>query len=314
VPVGAPTGTHREKGRNQTLRPYHHRTERSIAIALALIGVALSTGVSSGREGNRAHLDTGGLPPYLSDRGTGVPASQFGIYVQKGQFIVYPYFEYYHDSDAEYAPNELGLTQDIDYRGKYRASEFLLFLGYGITERLEIELEGAYIDAELETSPDDESGLPPRIKERGLGDVEGQIRYRWREESSGAPEIFSYFETVFPTQDKGSLIGTTDWEFQLGGGAVRGHSWGTMTVRLAVEYEAAEQSLALGEAAVEYLKRLSSKWRLFGALEGTGDEIEFITEAQWHFARFACLKLNNAFGVTSKAPDWAPELGVLFNF
>jgi len=25
------------------------------------------------------------------------------------------------------------------------------------------------------------------------------------------------------------------------------------------------------------------------------------------------LKLNNAFGVTSKAPDWAPEIGVMFS-
>ena len=87
-----------------------------------------------------------------------------------------------------------------------------------------------------------------------------------------------------------------------------------MTLRLAAEYEVAEESVGLGEAAVEYLKRLSPKWRLFGAVEGSGDEVEFITEIQWHFARFACLKLNNAVGVTSKAPDWAPEVGVLFNF
>ncbi|MDH3198591.1 MAG: hypothetical protein OEO21_10165 [Candidatus Krumholzibacteria bacterium] len=283
-------------------------------MVLALIGVALTAGTSSGREGIRPHLDTEGLPEYLRDRGVGVPASQFGIYVQKGQFIVYPYFEYYRDSDAEYAPNELGLTQDTDYRGKYEAFEYLLYLGYGISRRLMLEVEAAYIDAALETSPDDPSGLPPKIEESGLGDVESQLRWRWREETKGGPELFSYFETVFPIQDKGSLIGTTDWEFQLGFGAIRGFSWGTLTGRLAIEYEAAEKSVALGEAAVEYLKRLSPKWRFFGSIEGTGDEVEAITEFQWHFARFACLKLNSAFGVTSKAPDWAPEVGVLFSF
>jgi len=289
-------------------------TTLSRSLLLSLLGLTLMAPLAGAREGIRAHLDTEGLPEYLRDRGDGVPASQFGIYVQKGQFIVYPYFEYYKDHDAEYAPNELGKTEDIDYRGSYKGREFLLYLAYGISSRLMVELEGAYIDAELETSPDDNSGLPPRISESGVGDIEGQLRWRWREESAGGPEVFSYFETVFPTQDEGALIGTTDWEFQLGAGAIRGFGWGTMTARIAIEYEKSEKSVGLGEAAVEYLKRLSSKWRVFGAVEGTGDEVEAIAEAQWHFARFACLKLNTAFGVTSKAPDWAPEVGVLFSF
>ncbi len=35
---------------------------------------------------------------------------------------------------------------------------------------------------------------------------------------------------------------------------------------------------------------------------------------QWHFHRQACLKLNNGFGLTSKATDFAPEAGVMFSF
>lgn len=284
------------------------------ATVLATIGIAVVAGASNGREGIRAHLDTDGLPTYLSDRGVGVPSSMFGIYIQKGQFIVYPYLEYYRDKNAEYAPNELGLTRDVDYRGEYEAFEYLLFVGVGLSERFVLELEAAYIDAELKTSPQDDSGLPPRIQESGLGDVESQLRWRWRRETEGGPEVFSYFETVFPTQESGSLIGTTDWEFQLGVGVIRGLSWGTITARLAAEYDAAESAVELGEAAVEYLKRLSSKWRIFGSVEGSGDELELIAEGQWHFARFACLKLNTSFGLTSKAPDWAPEVGVLFSF
>jgi hypothetical protein len=264
--------------------------------------------------GFRHHLDTEGLPEYLRDRGVGVPSSMFGTYVQKEQFIVYPYWEFYKDANAEYAPNELGGTQDIDYRGEYEAHEYLLFLGYGISDRLMVELEGAYIRAELETSPDDTTGTPSEISEEGLGDVESQLRWRWREETQGGPEVFSYFETVFPTTDQGSLIGTTDWEFQLGVGAIRGYGWGTMTARFAVEYDGAEKAFEIGEAAVEYLKRLSSQWRFFGSVEGTQDEVEAITEIQWHFAPFACLKLNTAFGVSSKATDFAPEVGVLFSF
>ena len=290
------------------------RAGKAAGVAGAMIGVALAAGASDGREGIRPHLDTSGLPAFLRDRGEGVPASQFGIYIQKRQVIVYPYFEYYRDANAEYAPNELGRTQDIDYRGQYEAYEHLLYIAYGLSDRLAIELEAAYIQAELETSPEDNSGLPPEIEARGLGDVESQVRWRWRRETEGGPEVFNYFETVFPSQEKGSLIGTTDWEFQLGGGAIRGLGWGTVTARVAVEYDRSENAFGLGEAAVEYLRRLSSRWRFFGSVEGTGDEIEVITEMQWHVSRFACLKLNNAFGVTSKASDWAPEVGVLFAF
>jgi hypothetical protein len=254
------------------------------------------------------------LPPYLRDRGTGVPVSQFGTYIQPHQFLVYPFFEYYQDSDAEYAPNELGGTQDIDYRGEYNASEYLIFVAYGFSKSFAMELEAAYIDAELETAPEDNTSLPDEISESGLGDVEGQLRWRFREETSGGPELFSYFETVFPTTDEGSLIGTTDWEFKLGAGVTRGYGFGTMTARLAIEYDKTEETFAMGEAAIEYLRRLSSHWRVFGAIEGSEDEVEGIVEAQWHFAKFAALKLNSGFGITSKATDWAPEIGVMFNF
>jgi len=44
------------------------------------------------------------------------------------------------------------------------------------------------------------------------------------------------------------------------------------------------------------------------------DEIELITEAQWHVSDRVFLKLNNAFGITPKATDWAPEIGIMFSF
>jgi len=262
----------------------------------------------------RGHLETGDLPSYLRDRGPGIPTSMFGIYVQEGQLLLYPFFEYYRDSDFEYAPNELGGTLDKDYRGDYRASEGLLFLGWGVTDRLAIEIEAAVIRAELQTSADDPTDLPARIEESGLGDVEGQIRWRWAAESPDRPEIFSYFETVFPTQDEGSLIGTTDWELKLGSGVARGLPWGTITVRAAVEYDAGESAVELGEAALEYLRRLSPAWRVFAGVEGTQDEVELIPELQWHFHRRAVLKANSAIGLTSKATGWAPEVGVLLAF
>jgi hypothetical protein len=67
-------------------------------------------------------------------------------------------------------------------------------------------------------------------------------------------------------------------------------------------------------AALEYLRSLSSRWRVYGAVEGTQGEWELITEALWHLASMVFLKLNNAFRLTSKAPDWAPEVGVMISF
>lgn len=248
------------------------------------------------------------------DRGPGIPTSMFGTYIEPRELIVYPFFEYYRDSDAEYSPAELGFGLDEDFRGRYRAREGLLFLGYGISDRLAVELEAAVISATLDKSPADPSNMPTRISESGLGDVEGQLRWRWRRETERRPELFSYFETVFPLQKKKRLIGTQFWEFKLGTGVVRGFRWGTMTVRAAVAYEGEDRKPAVGEYAVEYLKRLSPALRLFAAVEGSEDEVEFITEAQWFLLPNIVLKLNNAIGVTSKATDWAPEIGLLFSF
>ena len=254
------------------------------------------------------------LPVYLKDRGTGIPTSMFGTYIRKGELLVYPFFEYYLDNDYEYKPEELGYALDEDFRGKYRATEGLLFLGYGITDWLAVEIEAAVIEASLEKSSDDPSETPAKIEESGTGDVEGQLRARFLRENEGRPEIFGYFEAVSPQQKDKVLIGTPDWEFKYGMGAIKGFSWGTLTARVAVEYSMEESKGELGEYAVEYLKRFSRTWRVYLGVEGSQDEVELIPEAQLHFSDSIYLKLNSAFGLTSKATDWAPEVGVVFSF
>lgn len=247
------------------------------------------------------------------DRGTGVSSSMFGIYIEPRQFVFYPYLEYYLDNNAEYKPAELGHGLDEDFRGKYRASEGLLFLGYGISDRFIVELEAAVISATQEKSPDDPSTMPDKLKESGIGDVEGQLRWRWNTETESRPEFFSYFETVFPLQRGGKkLIGTQDWELKLGAGMVRAFPWGTGTVRLSLGYS--DGSAEIGEYAVEYLRRVSSRLRVFASVEGSEDEVELIAETQWFLRPRVILKLNSALGVTSKATDWAPEVGLLFVF
>jgi hypothetical protein len=285
------------------LRGPLRRTGRFLLLAIASTAVEPVPRVSA---------QQGESPPHQRDRGPGLPTSLFGTYIQKGELIVSPFFESYRDKDYEYAPAELGHGLDEDFRGNYRASEVLLYLGYGLTEDVAIELEAAWISAELETSPQDPTGIPDRIEESGLGDIEAQLRWRWSKETARRPEYFGYFETVFPIESDTGLIGTSDWELKLGGGLVKGFSWGTVTARIAVEYDAADSEVALGEAALEYLKRLSPAFRVFLGVEGTQDEIELLSGIQWHIRESVVLRLHTGIGLTSKATDWAPEVGVLF--
>lgn len=256
-----------------------------------------------------------GLGRRLHDRGPGVPVSMFGTYVRKGELLVYPFLEFYVDKDYEYKPAELGFEGNVDYRGRYRATEGLLFLGYGITEDLAIEMEAAVISARLDKAADDPSAMPSRFKESGLGDVEGQIRWRFLRETDSRPEWFTFFETVIPSRPNKRLIGTRDWEFKLGVGLIRGYRWGTMTLRVATEYSAEERKFETGEYAVEYLKRLSQRWRVVALIEGNQiDEVALITEVQWHFLPRAFLKVNSGWGLTRNATGFAPEMGVMISF
>jgi hypothetical protein len=252
------------------------------------------------------------IPFYLQDRGSGLPTSMFATFINQGEFITYLFFEYYLDHDMEYKPAELGYGLEQDFRGQYSAAEGLIFMAYGITDWLALELEAAVITASLQKSDDDPSAMPDKLEESGLGDVEGQLRLRWLREGEYWPELFSYFETVFPLQPDNVLIGTQDWEFKLGSGISKGFSFGTLTLRAAIEYDTGENKLDLGEYALEYVKRLSPYWRIYAGVEGEQDEVELIAEVQWHIIPDkVILKLNSAFGLTPKATDWAPEAGIM---
>lgn len=253
------------------------------------------------------------LPTYLRDRGSGVATSMFGTYIRRGELIVYPYWEYYRDNNREYSPQELGFTGLDEFRGRYRAHEGLFFLAYGITEDLAVQVEGTVIRASLEKSPSDLSGLPAKLEQSGLGDREVQLRWRWRKEDERRPELWSYLDWGFPHNKDKPLIGMVGHEVELGMGLTRGFKWGTLTARASVLYEGgSETKFAAGEYAVEYLKRLSPSWRLYGAVQGAEDEVTLITEAQWHLNRYMFIRFNQEVGLTPNATDWEPQLGILF--
>ena len=254
-------------------------------------------------------------PAFLADRGPGIATSLFGTYVRKGEWLGYVFYEYTKNSDHEYSPEDIGLAGNQEFFGSLREHEHLVFLSYGLSERIALELEGSLATrATLERPPADTSGGPARLKESGLGDVEAQVRWRWLAETGRRPELFSFFEVGFPLQKDQVIIGIQDWEYALGLGIIKGRRWGTLTGRLSVLYDRAEGALESGEFAVEYLKRVSRVWRFVAALEGESDEVELILEAQARLNPHVLLKLNSGFGVTSKAADFAPEAGVLFSW
>lgn len=252
--------------------------------------------------------------PWLADRGAGLPTSMFGTFINRGELLVYPFFEAYVDDDFEYTPEELGVPGATDYRGRYRAKEGLVLLAYGLTDHVALEFEIAGIAATLDKAPGDPSALPSRIRESGLGDVEGQVRWRWNRESATRPEVFSYTEFVAPHHKGKALIGTSGAQIKFGTGIVRGLPWGTIMTRAAVEYDAGSSSrLDLGEYALEFVKRIGPHLRVYTALEGATDEISAIGELQWHINEHLVIKANTGLGLTSRATDFAPEIGMLFS-
>lgn len=278
------------------------------AVITMLLGLMLLPALptSAGADAESAH--------FMRDRGPGIRTSMFGTYVQKGELLIYPFYEHYRDNDAQYSPNEYGGVGSQDFKGRYRANEGLIFIGYGITDRFAIEMEAAVISATFEKDPLDAAGTPARIEESGVGDVEGQITYRWIKESERKPEVFSYAEAVTPQNTTKALIGTPDWELKFGSGVSRGFKFGTMTARISAEYiRESSTPWDLGEWALEYWRRIPSGWGFYLGFEGQAtDEVSLVTEVQRRLTDHATFKLNTSVGLAENATDFAPEVGIMF--
>lgn len=281
---------------------------RSLGPLLAIAGLVAAPGTGLARAQ---------LPGYLGDRGEGVTTSLFGTYVRGGELLVYPFYEYERNTGDEYHGSELGFAFDeTDYLGESEVHQVLLFFGYGLTDDLAVELEFALYESKVlrKAADDSTSGIPDEIEESGFGELETQIRWRVSRESSGRPEVFTFLEVGYPLQKDDTIIGIQDWEGGLGLGVVKGFSWGTLTPRISLEYEHGEGELEFGEWAIEYLKRTSETLRFVSTLEGESDEVSIIGEVQVWLSPRVFLKLNSGFGLTEKAPDVAPEVGIMFSF
>lgn len=290
------------------------QTTRSLSLALLLVFLVAPIRAQEGGElrDNQVNL--------LSDRGPGIPTSLFGTYIESGQWMVYPFVEYDKNTNEEYTPIELGFprpgfTGEEEFFGELSQRESVLFIGYGLNEKFALEFEAEmYVDATLHKSLLDNSPVPPRIHESGFAGAEAQLRWMMREETAQRRAIYSFYEVEFPFQDKNVLIGAQDVEVAAGIGFIRHHSWGTLNGRVSVAYDGAENKVELGEYAIEYLKRVNDRWRVVATIEGEDDEVSLIGEAQLTLREGIVLKLNSGFGLTKKASDFAPEIGVIFTF
>src|SRR5262249_25430192 len=159
------------------------------------------------------------------------PTSVLGTYVQRGQLLILPFYEHVTDHNQEYNPGVFGFGPDVDFRGRFESSSEQIFIGYGLTENLAVEIDAAYVRATLRKAPEDTTPMPSKIQESGLGDLEGQVRMRLARERDSRPEIFGFAEITAPTERSSLLLGNHDWDVKPGIGIVRGFSWGTMTIR-----------------------------------------------------------------------------------
>jgi hypothetical protein len=255
------------------------------------------------------------LPSYLTDRGEGIHTSLFGTYVREGELLFYPFYEYARSSRFEYKPSDLGFTGNKDFFGKEAEQEALVYFAYGFSDRIMAEFESAlYMREVVRKASDDTSSMPNHLRESGVGDTEGQLRYRFLKETDSRPEVLTFFEVVLPLQKGRKLIGTHFWELSPGLNITKGFPLGTLSVKLSLSYTTDEHKATFGEYALEYVKRISDAWRFVLAVEGEQDELQAIGEVQYALTPHAVFKLNSGFGLTKKAPDVAPEVGIVFSF
>src|SRR5438034_7372372 len=86
------------------------------------------------------------------------------------------------------------LSSIEDFRAHYQSHEGAVFLAYGVTDWLAVEIEGSQIAATFDKSPADSTGTPARIQASGTADIGGQFRFRFGHGRDHRPEFFGSVE------------------------------------------------------------------------------------------------------------------------
>ena len=270
---------------------------RSFRIAaVCAVHIATSTGAFAQEPFDRSR-----------DRGEGLPLSMFGTYIRSGQLVVMPVLRKCTATTTSVRSGELGSRARPSCAGASTRTN-VSCSSLRVLENIAAEFEIAGISASLDKSPLDDSALPPRLEHRALATsraaplaMEEGIRH-----AAGAVQLLRDRVSRAAVE---ALIGTPDWELKFGFGLTRGLRWGTISARRSLGMPTApgswESTRSSAEARVEPAAALRRSRRQRGrARADHGSQILLTTRI--------VLKLNNSFGLTSKATDWAPEIGVMF--
>jgi len=245
-----------------------------------------------------------------------VPTSQLGVSVQPGELLVQPIVEYARDSNFEYDPAEFGFPSTGEFKGHYHRDIETLWVAYGLGQQLALDFGASAARATLDRAFEDQTGMPERTEESGLGNLRARLSWEWGLPRERRPAYFAFGEFFVPHDRKRVLTGTADWVFQFGVGASREFASGVLSVRAGVLFEEASASATdWGEVAVDYLARLSPRYAVLGALVvNEGDEVSLRAELRCAITPRIDLRVGSAVGLTSHGNDIAPEVGVLFRF
>lgn len=255
------------------------------------------------------------------DRDPGTATTLSGVYVARGELRAFLSYERVTNHGFEYSPNELGVPSGADYQGDLRASQGVIFLGYGLTDAISFGLEASIARVTLRKADDDTSALPDETRQSGLGGVHVEGTWRFLDESAGRPELFTFVEVQLPHDRSKRLTGTENYVILPGIGLSRGFGWGRLIARVSIEYDTgSESALDFGEWSVEAYRVLSSAWRLSAGLEGqiggsnNLDEVWLISDLDWKLGDRLALRFHNGLGLTAKTAGWSPEVGLLIRF
>lgn len=251
------------------------------------------------------------------DRGPGLPTSQPGIYVERGEVLFDVFAVYTKDSDYEYLPDDFGFPSPVgEFKGNNRTDGGVVLAAWGISDRFAVELRAAATKAKLDKAPEDTTGMPDTTEESGLGDVRTRLTWRWLRENEHHPELWLFEDLLLPHDSGNPLIGTSDLTAETGIGLSHGARWGTMTYRASFLYEpGSETHIDFGDIAIEYLKRVSRSVSLLGdLLLVQGDEYYVTGQVKWDLSPRVALSLLGKAGLSAAAVDTTAEGGIVFRF
>ena len=96
-------------------------------------------------------------------------------------------------------------------------------------------------------------------------------------------------------------------------GLIKGFAWGTLTGRISASYLPGDGTFELGE--MDGVPQTHVREMALGAFgRGGAGRVGRDFEIQWHFKPNGARETERRHRLTAKAPDHAPEVGVVFSF